>query len=284
MHIKKELTVVILAVLTISVFGSSYRPASATTSLNLDPHQTYNNIIPPTNYGIRNGINIGNQYPPVGVAMKCAYYFSAVNNQTSWEYGKYVAEWLALRAHDGGNNTTYFTYDFPWPMYNLTAGWKSGLAQGLVSECFMKAASYTGNSTFNDLARESLLYLKTPESQGGVMIDEGANRWWFEEYAGVGGSNPMVFNGHQFTLISLGTYLQKVDPNDAEIKAIFDRGLAAMKFDAPMYDYGYNYSLYDRERNMAGKYHPTHIINMQRLYDMTHDAELLKLKKMFEQV
>jgi hypothetical protein len=40
----------------------------------------------------------------------------------------------------------------------------------------------------------------------------------------------------------------------------------------------YNYSDYAREGHPALKYHKTHIINFQELYDITGDVELLRIK------
>jgi hypothetical protein len=43
-------------------------------------------------------------------------------------------------------------------------------AQGLAAECFLEAYSYTHNSTFADLARKSLLFLKV------VVVANGSVR------------------------------------------------------------------------------------------------------------
>ncbi len=244
----------------------------------LDPNVTYRDIIPPVNYGTRNGVYIGEQYPPVAVANKCLFYFSYVQNATAWKYGEYVAKWLALRAHQEGD-TIYFTYDFAWKAYNLDAGWKSGMAQGLAAECFIKAYKYNGDSTFLDLAKRSLMYLEVPMEEGGVMVEECHGRWWYELYAGIEGSQPRVLNGHQFVLLSIDKYL-KVD-NDRGVRKLFDKGLAALKFDATMYDNGNANSFYDRLRNPANNYHQAHVVNFQKLYDITQDEELLKIKGYF---
>lgn len=245
------------------------------TNTDLDPYVTYNDIIPQTDYTSK---GLGKQYPPVGVANKCLFYFSYVRNATAWEYGEYVAKWLALRAKPSGDSV-YFTYDFAWPTYGMDAGWKSGLAQGKVAECFIKAYSYTGNSTFLDLAKRSLLYLQVPLEQGGVMIEECHDRWWFEEYASTTGKRSYVLNGHQFALLSLNKYL--IIDNDPEIRQIFDNGANALKFDSMLYDNGTNNSFYDRLRGPAGKYHNTHIINSQLMYDITKDPAFLEIKKAF---
>jgi hypothetical protein len=262
----------------------------AVSVLKLDPKITYDDIIPPTNYTSKYSDIQGLHYPPVAAANNCLFYFNHPSNKTAMSYGVYVAEWLALRAHhynnqsSAGEDSIYFTHDFPWSHYNLTAGWKSALAQGLAAECFMEAYSYTGNSTFADLARKSLMFLTVPVSEGGVMIDEGNGRWWYEEYARPAqNKHPQVLNGHQFVLLSLNRYLQQINNNDTDIRQIFDNGLNALKSDAQLYDNGYNNSFYDRLGNLAKGYHKTHIINFERLYNVTGDAELLRIKKVFEQ-
>jgi hypothetical protein len=252
----------------------------------LDPKVTYDNIIPPINYTIKGYKEItGLQYPPVAVANKCLFYFSHVRNETAFLYGLYVAEWLALRSHQSADGfSIYFTHDYPLSHYNLTAGWKSALAQALAAECFLEAYSYTGNSTFVDLAKKSLMFLRVPVSGGGVMIDEGNERWWYEEYPRPSGNKqPQVLNGHQFVLLSLNEYLHEIDNNDMTIRQLFDNGLNALKSDALLYDNGYNYSFYDRLGGLAKGYHNTHIINFQKLYDITGDIEWLSIKEVFEE-
>jgi hypothetical protein len=284
---------VLLCPCSSSILPFQKRQAEASSSLpvesvvRLDPKVTYDNILPPSNISaIAPNEEAGLQHPPVAAANKCLFYFSHVRNETASSYGVYVAEWLALRGHEF-RDFVYFTNDYPWRQYNLTAGWKSGLSQGLVAECFLKAYSYTGNSTFVDLAKKSLLFLQVPIADGGVMIDEGNNRWWYEEYPRPAENvQPQILNGHQFVLLSLNEYLQQIDNNNDTsiiIRRLFDNGLNALKFDALMYDNGMNYSYYDRLRNPALKYHTTHIINFQRLYDITGDEEWLRIKKVFEE-
>ena len=88
---------------------------------------------------------------------------------------------------------------------------------------------------------------------------------------------------HQFVLLSVNKYLQEINSNDTEIRQIFDNGLNALKIDALLYDQGYNNSYYDREWHQALKYHKTHVINFERLYNITNDVELLTIKKVFEE-
>src|SRR5215210_3979334 len=155
----------------IFIHGISLAEAEHPTSGDLDPNLTFNDLIPPIDYDSKGYEGIGKQYPPVSVANECLFYFSHLTNATAWDYGLYVAQWLALRGHEFAG-FVYFTNDYPWASYNLTAGWKSGLAQGLAAECFLEAYSYTGNSTFLDLAKKSLMFLTVPIEQGGVRIEE----------------------------------------------------------------------------------------------------------------
>jgi hypothetical protein len=156
----------------------------------------------------------------------------------------------------------------------------------------LEAYTKTGNNTFQDLASKSLLFLRVPIEQGGVMIEESENRWWYEEYPRpAGNKQPQVLNGHQFVLFSLNKYLQQVNDNTYDdssttitiIRQLFDNGLNALKSNALLYDNGYNYSFYDRLGGLAKGYHRTHIINFQKLYDITGDVEWLKIKKVFEE-
>jgi hypothetical protein len=243
----------------------------------LDPNKTYDNIIPPIDYDAKGIQGVGKVYTPVSTAMKCQFYLSHVRNETAKAYGLYVADWLALHGNQSGDYL-YYPHDFPWPQYNLTKGWKSGLAQALVAECFMDAYEHTDNTNYLQLANKSLSFLRVPVSQRGVMVDEKNNRWWYEEYPSEGGS--YVLNGHQFVLLTLNRYL--VLSHDAAIKQLFDNGLKALKSDALQYDNGFNYSFYDRLWHTAKGYHPTHVVNFQKLYNITHDDIWLAIKKAFE--
>jgi hypothetical protein len=244
----------------------------------LDPEVTYDDIIPATNYTARKYFDVGLQRPPVAVANKCLFYFSHVRNQTAWNYGIYVADWLEKRG-ERSEDYIAFPYTFAWSPYNLSAGWKSALAQAHVSECFVEAYERTKDDRYLTLAKQSLLFLRVPVSEGGVLIDEGNNRWWYEEYPSEGGS--YVLNGNQFTLLALSKYLEIDD--DPEIRELFENGLRALKVDAFLYDNGVNDSFYDRKGGPAVQYHETHIINFQRLYDITGDRDWLVIKQVFEE-
>jgi hypothetical protein len=247
--------------------------------VKLDPNETYNNIIPPVNYTARGHKELGLQYLPVHAAYQCQFYFNhARNNETARSYGLYIADWFA----EHGNETDdyiIFTHEFPWRQYNLTVGWKSALTQAHVAECFMKAYERTQDDNYLTLAKKSFMFLKVPVSEGGVLIDEGNSRWWYEEYPLEGGS--YVLNGHQFVLIALSKYLD-IAPNNQHIRELFDNGLSALKATALQYDNGINDSYYDRLEHPALKYHKTHITNFQRLYDITEDDDWLEIKKVFE--
>lgn len=250
----------------------------ATPGAKLDPELTYDNIIPPVNYTARGHEELGLQYLPVRAAYECIAYFDhARNNQTARSYGLYIADWFAER----GNETDeyiVFAHDFPWSQYNLTIGWKSALTQAHVAECFMKAYERTQDNKYLTLANKSFMFLNVPVAEGGVLIDEGNSRWWYEEYPTEESS--YVLNGHQFVLIALSKYLDIED--DPAIRKLFVNGLSALKAAALQYDKGINDSYYDRLWNPALKYHKTHIVNFQRLYDITGDDDWLQIKRVFE--
>lgn len=220
----------------------------------LDPSMTYDYIVKPVNYTAV-GKDVGIQYPPAAMANKCLFYFSHLRNQTAWDYGVYMADWMALR-----NPDMQHRYDFDWKPYNLTKGWTSALGQAHTAECFIRAYDHTNNTKYLEYAKASFIQ----------MPRDGD---WYEEYPG--GSH--VLNGHQFVLLALSKYPLE----DAEIKGLLDRGLAALKADALLYDNGTN-SFYDRLGHPALKYHNTHVVNFQRIYDYTKDAEWLEIKTAFE--
>jgi len=157
---------------------------------------------------------------------------------------------------------------------------------------FLATYEHTSDPRYIELARKSLYGIGVPLEEGGILIEEGENEWWYEKIAHPDSKRSYVLNGHMFTLISLYKYLE-YDNDDEKIKQLFENGLLALKKDAGEYDNGINDSFYDRVGNpankyhpthikLANKYHPTHIKLFQKLFDITGDDELLKLKNQFE--
>jgi hypothetical protein len=250
-----------------------------TKTLNLDPKVTYENIIPAVDYDVKGYEGVGKQNSVANVANKCLFYFSHVRNATAWEYGVYTAEWLANHGTETGDYIA-FQNNFTWPPYNITAGWKSAVAQSSASDCFLKTYSYTNDGLFLNLAKKSLMFLQVPIEQGGVLIDERDGKWWYEGYASTNVKAPQVLISHQSTLLSLANYLA-ID-NDTTVQKLFNNGLKALEADALLYKNGNNNSFFDRLGNQAGSSHSIHIANFQRLYDITKDEKLLEIKKTFE--
>src|SRR5690242_3814977 len=90
--------------------------------------------IPILNYDTVKGVEIGIQRNPVTV-VKVALDNYSNYQKTGDEHSKRVflnnADWLVNNAVLHGNgNYSLLEYDFPWPEYNLTAPWYSGMAQG----------------------------------------------------------------------------------------------------------------------------------------------------------
>jgi len=237
---------------------------------------TFEEILPAFDYGERFG-GLGKQYPIDYVSSNCLTYFSIIGNSMENDKGMYIANWLN---ENGQNIDDYIIFSNAYSFYYDTQpGWKSGSAQGIAAECFMSAYDYSDDSKYLDLAKRALYALRVPINKGGILINEGDNKWWYEEYADLESQRSFVLNGHMVALFSLHKYLQYHE--DVGIQELFDNGLKALKEDALLYDNGINDSFHDRLGLPANKFHERNIGNFEKLYDITKDEELLEIKAKF---
>lgn len=230
--------------------------------------------IPLVEYGYKNGIYIGSHRNPVTISHFAIDYYSKykknVDNSTNKEVSLNNSNWLVSHAINHGNYSL-LEYDFPWPDYNLTSPWRSGLTQAQAIVAMVKAHELTGDKKYLDTAKMLLNSFFVEVKDGGVTYKTPQNGWWYEEYAGKGGKEPRVLNGMMFTVIGINSYYRYTD--DKAAKYLFDQGIIALKKNLPRYNIpSYNYSYYDSLGTTNPlSYHKIQIDLLSRLYDITHD-------------
>ncbi len=241
----------------------------------LDPTKTYDDLIPSTDYGEKFG-GIGKQYPFVEVGRKCLAFFP-IYKIVEGDTGMYVANWLLEAAE---HEDEYIIFSHPYKFYhNTQPGWKSGMAQGRIAECFLGAYAYSADQKYLDFAKKSLYALAVPIDEGGILIDEGDNKWWYETYADQESQRSYVLNGHMLTLLSLNQYLQY--DKDEFVQEMFANGLNALNEDALLYDKGFNETYSDRIGHFEQKFHDRNLVLFDKLYEITGDEKLMTIKGKF---
>jgi heparosan-N-sulfate-glucuronate 5-epimerase len=164
-------------------------------------------------------------------------------------------------------NYSILEYDFPWPIYNMTPKWRSGMAQGQAIQALVKAHEITGDANYIDTAHMLLNSFFVKVKDGGVTYKTPTG-WWYEEYADIGGKESRVLNGMMYTLLGIHEYYQYTGDNNA--KHLFDQGIVALKNNLSLYDHN-GYSYYDILGSPAWEYHNVHIELSGQLYNITKE-------------
>jgi len=226
--------------------------------------------IPMVNYGYTYGIYIGKQRNPVAISQKALYYYELYEegNESCRQLFLNCADWLVNNSVQYDNYAILY-YRFPWPIYNMTDPWRSGMAQGEAIQVLIRAHNLTNDEKYLDSAKRLLNSFFVEIENGGVTYKTSSDGWWYEEYADEGGKESRVLNGMMFTLLAIYEYYEYTE--DADAKYLFDRGVLALKKSLPDYDKN-GYSYYDILGNPAPpRYHKTHIRLLDSLYNITKE-------------
>tara|TARA_Y100000310_G_scaffold263914_1_gene274397 strand:+ start:2938 stop:3780 length:843 start_codon:yes stop_codon:yes gene_type:complete len=193
--------------------------------------------IPLTEYGNYNSIEIGTQYNPAFVANYAYNYYQ------EGDYSNFLncTEWL-LSNLTMTDNFSVIQYWFPWgpwgenpmgiPDYNLSAPWKSALAQSKVIRVFSLAYEYTGDQIYVEQGYRLLAAFSIDVEDGGLLRRIVDGNWWYEEYADEGSRTSMVLNGMMITLLTLSD----VYYHFPQAEYLFDRGVESLIISLPLYD------------------------------------------------
>lgn len=182
------------------------------------------------------------------------------------------AEYL-LKAAVLSNDTARWEYPFPQRRYGLAKGWISGIGQSRIAGVLRRAHALTGRQEFIEMADKGMnVYLK-PLTEGGVVTEVG-NTTWIEEAPNPAGHSFKVLNGHITGLTGVADYYKIT--GDEKWKALFDRGVEAVRRDIPSFDLMHSsvYSLgFETEPYQPRRknYHRLHTRQLLWLADETGD-------------
>lgn len=228
--------------------------------------------------------NIGYQRNPITISQKMTDYYDSYSEKGDQSAKQFLinnADWLVANAVNHGNYSI-LEYSFPWPTYDMTPKWQSGMAQGLAIKSLVKTFEITGDKKYLDTAEMLLNSFFVEVNDGGVTY-KSTTGWWYEEYADIGGKQPKVLNGMMYTLLGINDYYQFTQSSKARF--LFSQGLQALTQSLPQYDDN-GYSFYDALGNPAWEYHRVHIELLDKLYNISRENTLKEYRdkwKAFEE-
>jgi len=189
------------------------------------------------------------------------------------------ANWLVDNSKSFGEYSI-LEYAFPWPIFNLTSPWRSGMAQAQAIQVLTRAYDFTKDIKYLNCAKELLNAFFVEVKDGGVTYKTVNNGWWYEEYADEGRTKSMVLNGMMFTVLGIYEYYEYTQNSDA--KYLFDQGIISLKEN--LYRYNKNgYSYYDILEHPAGAgYHNVYIQLLDSLYNITNEIVFQEYSNIWE--
>lgn len=227
--------------------------------------------IPIVNYGYVHGIYVGPQRNPVTISQEAIYFYGLFRKTLSMNASQSLinnANWLVENTESRGNYSV-LEYKFPYPPYNMTSPWRSGMAQSQAMQALVETYDVTGKKIYLDTAKMLLNSLFVEVKNGGVTYKTPNDGWWYEEYAGNAGKESRVLNGMMFSLLSIHEYYNYT--HSLEAKFLFDKGVLAVDRTLPRYDNN-GYSNYDvLGRPASIQYHHVHVDLLGRLFNITKD-------------
>jgi hypothetical protein len=242
--------------------------------------------VPINDYQYLGSVYIGKQRDPITIAQRALvcwdkddvylpHYYPFSDRNKGYDEQGFLScvKWIVNNA-TSRDNYAVWEYNFPYgEHYNLTAPWRSAMAQGQCIQVLVRAYQLTKDDNYLELARKALSAFHVEVANGGVTL-KGDEGWWYEEYACEGGANPRVLNGHIFALEGIHEYYAAT--NEEEAKYLFDKGILALKAHLLDYDSG-TWTYYDALGLKATEgYHKLHVTQMLHLYHLTNDPIFLQ--------
>ena len=242
--------------------------------------------IPLTYYGTIDGVELGYQIAPHNVAMKSLeafYRYHDTGNESYLTRGLYLADWLMENAEYRGNGTfVVWTYDYPWPPYDLKEGWTGSLNQATIIKALSFAHLYSKDEKYKQMIDKSLNAFEVEVKDGGLRMireDEGKYYVWYPEYAKE--TPPYVLNGFITVIVRLREYY--LISTDKKAERLYLEGLASLEHYLPEYDAGNKKSYYDAMGNIANDhYHEMHVAQLDSLYQYTKNPIFKEYKEKWE--
>jgi hypothetical protein len=145
------------------------------------------------------GVLVGSQgYSPVTICQFALFQYGKLREGDGAAFDPFMAQasYLARKQDADGS----YRYDFPWPAYDVTAGWLSGMAQGEAASVLFRAHVLTERQEFLDLALRALEPLKKDVQQGGASYIR-EDTVFFEEVAS---THPChILDGHLYAAFAV---------------------------------------------------------------------------------
>ena len=232
--------------------------------------------IPLIYYGTVDGVYLGYQPAPHGVAQAARQEFYAYERTRSGENlsrALFLVDYLLNTSVDRGEYLVW-EYPFPWPPYGLEAGWRGSLCQAGVLKALMLAYKHTGEERYRIASEKVLRAFSVPVERGGLLkLRDGY--CWYPEY--VREQPPYVLNGFITTLLWLKEYADYF--NSTEALERYSCGVKALRRFLPVYDAG-DWSYYDAEGRLANEhYHRMHIWQLGVMYNLTGEEMFRKYRE-----
>lgn len=229
--------------------------------------------IPVVDYGTIKNVYIGKRVVPIAVCQTALEHYDNFKIGNSLSYDKFLncADWLLLNSTTTDIGEIYY-YNFPFPLYDMTAPWRSAMVQGQALQVLAKAHELTKKQYYLDFADSLITPLFYSTKDGGVTHKLNDKEWWYEEYSDDHTGKIMVLNGMMYTLLGLHEYYTYTENENA--KLLFDKGLTALMENIPNFDRS-GHSYYDILKHKAGgSYHEIHINQLRDLYEITGEEIL----------
>lgn len=229
--------------------------------------------IPVVNYGVRSGVHIGRQINPLHLAIYACKQLGLesvtgplsvprIKEIENPQYVQRAADWLISNEKRHGGFSVW-EYDFPFPPMGVRPPWRSALAEAFGALVLLEVGK-------TEHARRHLESMMIDYRDGGVACI-GGDHLWLLEY--VSEKPPLVLNGMLYCLLVLRRC--GVSLEDPAVWRTFEVGCRTLKSDLNLFD-GEFYTFYDSRKNPADeKYHKLHVEQLQILYALTKDRDLL---------
>ena len=230
--------------------------------------------------------DIGRQYNPIAIAQYGLARFNrwsttkSSSDEAAWIA---VAQWLTRELRPNAHGVAVWMHDFDWPYrQTLRAPWYSGLAQGNGISMLVRAAQYTGITSYAEAAHRAFEAMTCDVADGGVVTKDGEGHTWIEEYIVDPPSH--IFNGFIWAL--WGVYDYAKWSGSARAWTLWNECVRTLEHRLDDFDTGW-WSLYEMPH--AGKrmlashyYHTLHITQLRVLHRLTESREFADRADAFE--
>jgi hypothetical protein len=179
-------------------------------------------------------------------------------------------DWLEANAmvREDGAVIWPMKFDYFVGQLRLKAPWISAHAQGLAISALVRGWRVFRRPRLLELLRGSGHIFGLTVPAGGIRISFN-NQFLYTEVPG--GPSPGILDGFMTSL--LGLYDLLVETEDAEVKRLFDEGIAGLKGALPYWNYRDKWSWYSRRAYLSPPaYHCSHHLLLETLSRLTNES------------